>query len=184
MSSPSKLRPLEKCSHLTPLPNSPYFADVRLSKQLSGGTFQLHALTNPAPRIGTTRPNPAHLEQRPHPLCGRTDQQTDLQQARGQHVLHGTAGTGRLLPCGQRLLPSGQRRLPALSAARARPAGWEGAAAPRTGTLPAGSYSAHFDWLFLCHSNELRPIRTVRRAVGRAGAGLWCERGEGGRAPS
>lgn len=151
MSSPSKLRPLEKCSYLTPLPNSPCFADARLSKQLSVGVFQLRALTNPTPRTGTARPNPVHLEQRPHPLPGRTDQQTDLQQARGQHVLHGTAGTGRLLPGGQRLLPAGQRRPPALSAARSLPAGvgWGERPMPHTGALPSRHDFELFDWLSL-----------------------------------
>lgn len=43
-------------------------------------------------------PDPPHLQDRPQLLFGHADHQADLQQARGQRVLHGTAarsGTGR-----------------------------------------------------------------------------------------
>lgn len=36
-------------------------------------------------------PDPPHLQERPQLLFGHADHQADLQQARGQHVLHGTA---------------------------------------------------------------------------------------------
>lgn len=76
-----------------------------------------HRRARPA-RAPSLHRTPSHLEERPHPLPGHADQQADLQQARGQHVLHGTAGQGQP---GQRAAATPSRR-----AARPLPAGRTG----------------------------------------------------------
>lgn len=169
MSSPAKLRPLGKRSYLTPLPNSPSFADVRLSKQLSVRIFQLQALTNPASRTGTARPNPAHLEQRSHPLCGRTDQQTDLQQARGQHVLHGTAGQDGSFPAGSDSFPQDSGAFP--PSAPPRPSPRRGAERPCPTREPSPPVTALLTLIgyLSCHSKSCD--QSERQHVWRDGRG-------------